>query len=94
MYRFLWEPCKKCFCFPVAGKLGQINSLKDENDALKCQVEAYKNELSMMKTDNQNKTVGTKQEVKSLQLALQGMQQVLNFTVGQGKGLTVRLRLI
>ena len=60
----------------VAGKLNQINTLKDENDSLKCQVEAYKNELEMMKTDNQNKSDGTKQEVKSLQMALQGMQQV------------------
>ena len=64
----------------MAGKLGQINNLRDENDALKCQVEAYKNELSMMKTDNQNKTHGTKQEVKSLQLALQGMQQVTKYS--------------
>ena len=60
----------------MAGKLSQINTLKDENDSLKCQVEAYKNEVAMMKTDDRNKDVGTKQEVKSLQLALQGMQQV------------------
>lgn len=61
----------------MAGKLSQINTLKDENDSLKCQVEAYKNEVAMMKTDDRNKDVGTKQEVKSLQLALQGMQQQL-----------------
>ena len=73
------QPQVILFVFSVAGKLGQINNLRDENDSLKCQVEAYKNELSMIKADNQNKTHGTKQEVKSLQLALQGMQQVTNY---------------
>ena len=60
----------------VAGKLNQINTLKDENDSLKCQVEAYKNEVEMIKSDKQDRSDGSKQEVKSLQMALQGMQQV------------------
>ena len=60
----------------MAGKLNQINTLKDENDSLKCQVEAYKNEVEMIKSDKQDRSDGSKQEVKSLQMALQGMQQV------------------
>ncbi|KAL3847155.1 hypothetical protein ACJMK2_018084 [Sinanodonta woodiana] len=61
----------------TAGKLSQLNSLKDENDALKCQVEAYKNEIDMVKHEYIDQLDQKDRQLKSLQQALQGMQQQL-----------------
>ena len=61
----------------MAGKLNQINILQDENDALKCQMEAYKNEIEVLKQERSSSTEDKDKELKALQLAMQGMQQVL-----------------
>ncbi|KAH1018868.1 ecto-NOX disulfide-thiol exchanger 2 [Dendroctonus ponderosae] len=53
------------------------NNLKDENDSLKCQVEAYKNEVEVIKIDNKKILEEKELQTKILQQALQGMQQQL-----------------
>ena len=55
----------------------QVSSLREENDNLKCQLEAYKNEVEVMKSEAKGAGDGDLNlQVKSLQHALQGMQQV------------------
>ena len=53
-----------------------LNNLKEENDALKCQLEAYKNEVDLVKHDVKNDSDEKDKQMKALQQALQGMQQV------------------
>ena len=52
------------------------HSLREENDSLKCQVEAFKNEIMMVKHENQTSTTAKDNQLKMLQQAMQGMQQV------------------
>ncbi|XP_071164849.1 ecto-NOX disulfide-thiol exchanger 2-like [Mytilus edulis] len=56
-----------------------INFLKSENDSLKCQLDAYKNEVEMIKHEQKAVTDTTTKDnqIKMLQQALQGMQQQL-----------------
>lgn len=56
-----------------------INFLKSENDSLKCQLDAYKNEVEMIKHEQKAVTDTTVKDnqIKMLQQALQGMQQQL-----------------
>lgn len=61
----------------MAGKLNQINMLRDENDDLKCQMEAFKNELELYKQEKTTSQGDSEKEVKALQMAMQGMQQQL-----------------
>lgn len=61
----------------MAGKLNQLNMLKDENDDLKCQMEAFKNELELYKQEKTSNRGDSEKEVKALQMAMQGMQQQL-----------------
>lgn len=51
-------------------------NLQDENDVLKCQVEAYKNEINIAKQESLNSLEMKDKQIKAFQLALQGMQQV------------------
>ena len=51
--------------------------LKDENDDLKCQIEAFKNELELYKQEKTTSRGDSEKEVKALQMAMQGMQQVI-----------------
>lgn len=74
-----------CFLFPVASKLSQLNNLRDENEELKCQIEVYKNELAVLKQENKNSSSDKDKEVRSLQLAMQGMQQVGSLPVGHAR---------
>jgi len=60
----------------VASKLNQINNLKDENEELKCQIEVYKNEHAVLQQENSCSSTDRDKEFKSLQMAMQGMQQV------------------
>lgn len=53
------------------------SQLRDENDVLKCQLEAYKNEVSLLKQEAQNADDTKDKQIKQLQMALQGMQQVV-----------------
>lgn len=52
-------------------------NLQDENDVLKCQVEAYKNEINIAKQESLNSLEMKDKQIKAFQLALQGMQQQL-----------------
>lgn len=63
----------------MAGKLNQLNMLRDENDDLKCQIEAFKNELEVYKQEKTTNQGDSEKEVKALQMAMQGMQQVLGW---------------
>ena len=56
--------------------LVEKHSLREENDSLKCQVEAFKNEIMMVKHENQTSTTAKDNQLKMLQQAMQGMQQV------------------
>lgn len=50
--------------------------MREENDSLKCQIEAYKNEMEMMKAEKVNGLSEKDSQLKILQQAMQGMQQV------------------
>ncbi|XP_034328058.2 ecto-NOX disulfide-thiol exchanger 2 [Magallana gigas] len=52
-------------------------TMREENDSLKCQIEAYKNELEMMKAEKVNGLSEKDSQLKILQQAMQGMQQQL-----------------
>lgn len=55
---------------------GQLMTLKEENDSLKCQLEAYINEAEMVKLESKQTVDALEKQIKSLQNALKGMQQV------------------
>ncbi|CAH1782176.1 unnamed protein product [Owenia fusiformis] len=57
--------------------LVEVNRLRDENESLKCQIEAYKNEVELLKHDSKTDDQLKDKQMKSLQQALQGMQQQL-----------------
>ena len=50
--------------------------MREENDSLKCQIEAYKNELEMLKAEKVHGISEKDSQLKILQQAMQGMQQV------------------
>ena len=51
--------------------------MKSENDSLKCQLDAYKNEVEMIKAEQKPIDTSAKDaQLKMFQSALQGMQQV------------------
>lgn len=50
--------------------------MREENDSLKCQIEAYKNELEMVKAEKVHGISEKDSQLKILQQAMQGMQQV------------------
>ena len=63
----------------------ELDKLRDENDSLKCQLEAYKNEVAILKQQNQdentdelrqNETQKKDEQIRILQQTLKGMQQV------------------
>ncbi|KAJ3660322.1 hypothetical protein Zmor_004774 [Zophobas morio] len=53
------------------------NNLKDENESLRCQMEAYKNEVEVLKVDYKKDLDDKDKQFKMLQQTLQGMQQQL-----------------
>jgi len=55
----------------------EVGNLKEENDSLRCQLEAYKNEVDLIKSENLQEMEEKNKQIKSLQQALQGMQQQL-----------------
>ncbi|XP_013388569.1 ecto-NOX disulfide-thiol exchanger 2-like [Lingula anatina] len=55
----------------------QVGQLKEDNDSLKCQVEAYKNEMDLVKTEAKNSIEEAEKQIKAFAQALQGMQQQL-----------------
>lgn len=52
-------------------------SLKDENDSLRCQLEAYKNEVDLVRNEMKTELESKEKQMKILQQTLQGMQQQL-----------------
>ncbi|CAG9827775.1 unnamed protein product [Diabrotica balteata] len=50
---------------------------REENDSLKCQIEAYKNEVEVIKSDHKKTMEEKDKQFKMLQQTLQGMQQQL-----------------
>lgn len=67
---------KKLHCKRFPTFLFPDQNLQYENDALKCQLEAYKNEINIAKQESLNSLEMKDKQIKALQLALQGMQQV------------------
>ncbi|XP_049778265.1 ecto-NOX disulfide-thiol exchanger 2 [Schistocerca cancellata] len=54
-----------------------INVLREENDSLRCQLEAYKNEVDLVRSDLRTELEQKDKQLKVLQQTLQGMQQQL-----------------
>lgn len=56
----------------------QLAFLREDNEALKRQVEAFQNETDLIRQDNKNALSDKDNQMKMLQTVLQGMQQVNN----------------
>ena len=56
-----------------------MNTLKDENDSLKCQLEAYKNEVDMNKQESTVEMDRKNKQITMLQQTLKGMQEVFTY---------------
>ncbi|KAL1129401.1 hypothetical protein AAG570_013928 [Ranatra chinensis] len=54
----------------------KISILKEENDSLKCQLEAYKNEVEVVRAELKGELDSTDAKLRLAQQTLQGMQQV------------------
>lgn len=76
--------------------VSQVEALKEENDSLRWQLDAYRNEVELLKQEQGKATrdedTTKEQQMKLLQQALQGMQKVglelsIVGAVLQGKGL-------
>jgi vacuolar-type H+-ATPase subunit I/STV1 len=68
------------------------SQLRDENDVLKCQLEALKNEVDLVKQEAQNNIDSKDKQFKCLQMALQGMQQQLLNATQQSKKAEEKLK--
>lgn len=71
-------------CSPAL--VSQVEALKEENDSLRWQLDAYRNEVELLKQEHgkasRDEDTTKEQQLKLLQQALQGMQQVgLAFSV-------------
>lgn len=49
---------------------------QEENDSLRCQMEAYKNEVDLIKADLKAEVAMRDDQIEALKKTLQGMQQV------------------
>ena len=72
----------------VSAAIEWVNSqLREDNDTLKCQLEAYKNEVDLLKMEMSEMSGGgdKDKQITALKQALQGMQQVrLGHPIGAG----------
>uniref|UniRef100_A0A9J7YQR9 Ecto-NOX disulfide-thiol exchanger 2 n=2 Tax=Cyprinus carpio TaxID=7962 RepID=A0A9J7YQR9_CYPCA len=66
-----------------SGPLAQVEALKEENDSLRCQLDAYRNEVELLKQEQgkaqpqrSEEDTTRQQQLSFLQQALQGMQKV------------------
>ncbi|KAF2364359.1 RNA recognition motif domain [Trinorchestia longiramus] len=57
------------------------DALKEENDSLRCQLEAYKNEVDMVKVDLKSDLSAKEEQINTYKQTLQGMQQTLTDNV-------------
>ncbi|KAK3753703.1 hypothetical protein RRG08_038350 [Elysia crispata] len=71
------SPAKKRKTGSQPDDISETHKLKEENDALKCQMEAFKNEVDTVRQEGRVEADEKEKQVKSLQNALQGMQQQL-----------------
>ncbi|XP_014257458.1 ecto-NOX disulfide-thiol exchanger 2 isoform X2 [Cimex lectularius] len=56
----------------------RMNSIKEENDSLRCQLEAYKNEVDLVRSELKAELENTEAQLKVSQHTLQGMQKQLS----------------
>lgn len=60
--------------------VSQVEALKEENDSLRWQLDAYRNEVELLKQEqgkaSRDEDTTKEQQMKLLQQALQGMQKV------------------
>lgn len=70
--------------------VSQAEALKEENDSLRCQLDAYRNEVELLKQEQgKNQPIRSEednthsQQLSFLQQALQGMQKVILHTCQQ-----------
>ncbi len=88
--------CRQCNCHFIShflslslslcglpGPLAQVEALKEENDSLRCQLDAYRNEVELLKQEQgkaqpqrSEEDATRQQQLSFLQQALQGMQKV------------------
>lgn len=65
-------------CSPAL--VSQVEALKEENDSLRWQLDAYRNEVELLKQEqgkaSRDEDTTKEQQMKLLQQALQGMQKV------------------
>ncbi|XP_012265272.1 ecto-NOX disulfide-thiol exchanger 2 [Athalia rosae] len=54
-----------------------LQNLKEENDSLRCQLEAYKNEVDLLKSETKADLDAKDKQMKMLQQTLKGMQEQL-----------------
>ena len=76
-----------CVCVFVSSEsvgVSQAEALKEENDSLRCQLDAYRNEVDLLKQEQgKNQPISCEedgthsQQLSFLQQALQGMQKVM-----------------
>lgn len=71
------------FCIVCTVGVSQAEALKEENDSLRCQLDAYRNEVELLKQEQgKNQPIRSEedsthsQQLSFLQQALQGMQKV------------------
>ncbi|MPC28909.1 Ecto-NOX disulfide-thiol exchanger 1 [Portunus trituberculatus] len=60
---------------PPRKKMRQNEYLKEENDSLRCQMEAYKNEVDLIKADLKSEVSIRDDQIEAFKKTLQGMQQ-------------------
>ncbi|KAG0723510.1 Ecto-NOX disulfide-thiol exchanger 1 [Chionoecetes opilio] len=63
---------------PPRKKMRQSEYLKEENDSLRCQMEAYKNEVDLIKADLKSEVSIRDDQIDAFKKTLQGMQQTLS----------------
>jgi hypothetical protein len=56
--------------------IAMLVHFQEENDSLRCQLEAYKNEVDLVRSDLKAELEQKEKQMKMLQQTLQGMQQV------------------
>ena len=68
---------KNRFSGGSSGVNSSLNYLKEENDSLRCQMEAYKNEVDLIKADLKTEVSLKDEQIEAMRKALQGMQQMI-----------------
>ncbi|XP_014673891.1 PREDICTED: ecto-NOX disulfide-thiol exchanger 2-like isoform X2 [Priapulus caudatus] len=74
----------------------QLSNLKEENDQLRCQVDAYKNEVDILKSEHKDLIDYKDNQLKALQNTLESMQKQLmeNLRKQKDSGEEIKLRAL